>query len=151
MWRIITYLLKIFDRMCHCTMMPNRPILLTRNLPVLGRWFKFEPLVWLSLSHFVVEDYPNYIWAGRAEPISFRCRRPPRPLLGRSGCVYLTPASKGHPKHIKAGEAPFTTFRRRRPPITLLGRSGCVYLTPASKGHPKHIKAGEALFTTFQC
>jgi hypothetical protein len=46
--------------------------------------------------------------------ISFRRRKSPITLLGRSGCVYLTPASKGHIKHIKAGGAAFTSFWRRR-------------------------------------
>jgi hypothetical protein len=42
---------------------------------------------------------PDHFWAGQTVPISLRRRRPPRPLLDRSGCVYPTPASKGHLKH----------------------------------------------------
>jgi hypothetical protein len=70
--------------------------------------------------------------------------------LGRSGCVYNTPASKGYLKHFKAGGAAYTSFRRRRPPRPLLGRSGCVYNTPASKGYLKHFKAGGAASTSFR-
>jgi hypothetical protein len=94
----------------------------TRNLPVLGRWFDFEPLVWLSLSHFGVEGHPNHFWAGRAESTPFRRRRPPRPLLGQSGCAASTPVGPYLSQSAVEGS-----------PKTLLGWSGCVYLIPASK------------------
>jgi hypothetical protein len=63
---------------------------------------------------------------------SFWRRRPPRSLLSRSNCFYLTPASKGHPKHFKAGGPASTSFRHRRSPRPLLGRTGYAYLIPAS-------------------
>jgi hypothetical protein len=48
---------------------------------------------WLCLSHSGVDGSPKHFKAGEAASTSFRR------LLGRSGCIYLTPASKGHPKH----------------------------------------------------
>jgi hypothetical protein len=119
----------------------------TRNSPVLGRWFEFQPLVWLSLSHFGVEGHPNHFWAGQAESIPFRRRRPPRPYLGRSGSVCLIPASKAtittsgpvglclshsgvedHQDHFWAGRAVPFSFRRRKVAKTASGPLG-PYLT----------------------
>jgi hypothetical protein len=127
-------------------------IIYTRNFPVLGRWFEFQPVVWLSLSHFGIEGHPNHLWASNVESIPFRRRRPPRPLLGRSGCAFLIPASKSCPRplrgrsnqktfdpvglrlphsgvegnqdHFWVGRAVPISFRRRRPPRLLLNRSG---------------------------
>jgi hypothetical protein len=89
--------------------------------------------------------------AGRAMFTSFRRRRPSITLLGRSGCVCLTLASKGHPKHIKAGGAAFTSFRRRRVtqntfrPVRLrLPHSGV-------DGHQDHIWDGRAVSISLRC
>jgi hypothetical protein len=134
---------------------------MTRNLPVLGRWFDFEPLVWLSLSHFGVEGHPDHFWAGWAESTPFRHRRPPRPLLGQSGCAAWAPVEpylshsgvEGSPKTLlgqwgcvylipastatKITSGPVALYLSHsgveESPKTLLGRSACVYLIPASK------------------
>jgi hypothetical protein len=125
---------------------PSCNILETRNLPVLGRWFDFQPLVPLSLFHFGVEGHPN-----RAVSNSFRRRRSPRPFMGRSGCVFLISTSKVTkttsgpvglclfhfgveklPRPLRAGRAVSNSFRRRRSPRPFMGWSGCAYLIPAS-------------------
>jgi hypothetical protein len=70
-------------------------------MPVLGRWFEFEPLVWLSLSHFGVEDHPNYdhqdhFWADRAVFISLRRRRVTQNTFRPVGLRLPSSGVKGH-------------------------------------------------------
>jgi hypothetical protein len=111
----------------------------TRNLPVLGRWFKFQPEVWLSLSHFGIEGHPIHLWASNVESMPFRRRRPLRPLLGRSGCAYLIPASKSWPRPLR-GPSNQNTFN----PVGLrLPHSGV-------KGHQDHFWVGRAVPISFR-
>jgi hypothetical protein len=118
--------------------LPSDIIDITRNLPVLGRWFEFQLLVWLSLSRFGVEDHPNHFWAGRTESIPFRHQRPPRPLLGRSGCVYLIQVSKATNTFSGPVGLCLSHSGVEELPRPLRGRSGRILLIPASKVYLKH-------------
>jgi hypothetical protein len=74
----------------------------------------------------------------------------PRPLLGRSGCVYLIPASKSCQERFWASRSVPILFWRRRPPRPLLGRSGYAYLILASKSCQDRFRAGRAVYISFR-
>jgi hypothetical protein len=91
-------------------------VMLTLTLKLLGYIATQNtsgPIV-LCLSHSAgVEGHQDHFWARGAASTSFRRRRPPRPLLGRSGYVYLIQASKSYQDRFGAGRAVSNLFRCR--------------------------------------
>jgi hypothetical protein len=74
-----------------------------------------------------------------------RRRRPPITLLGRSGCVYLIPASKSYLDHFWAGRAVSNSFRRRRVTQNTFRPVGLRLPHSGVEGHRYHFSAGRAV------
>jgi hypothetical protein len=127
----------------------------------------FYPKFWIDFIQFWVKVNVKYFECGWVAFTSFRRRRSLRPLLGRSGCAHLIPASKSYQDRF--GGPYLTHFGVEGSPKTLLGRWGCVYLFPALTAtkptsgpaglylshfgvecHPNHFQAGQADYFSFR-